>query len=142
MDFAISPKRRSPRISACRTINHDGWLMQWNYSQEFKRSNLSSFVSIISPDDKPGLWIDAPYHCYGGGPHRYRRIPRGLALHIYICCIRGWIHDRLSKLEHRIYCARVSLKVNLRYYSIEEVRRRRRTASEWKKFLNDLGQGL
>lgn len=136
-------KKRSTRISACPTIDKLGVLMQWHYTQagrdRFGGYTKCSFVSLITRPGMPGIWVDAPYHCYAY-KHTYRRLPSGLAARVYLCCARGWIGDRIYDLRGQYHRARVRLHLAAHRWSPAQIIARRRSRREWSNFLNDLGR--
>ena len=102
-------KSCSTRITAHKTVincatGQTGWLMQWHYTQrgvnKWGEYSSSHFRSIIKRDGESRLYLDSPYYCYAG-KHRYRKLPRRLAVRVAACVVRGYVHDKIYRMKER-----------------------------------------
>ena len=131
--------RTDRRRFATRLAQHrvpGGSLIQWPYSvrqrSKWGASILSSFVSLRTFDDRAGIYLDAPYYCYGG-PHQYRRLPSLLAGRVRLCVAWGQLHAA---------CRRVAGAVQAAFWRAAlapaEAIRRWRARRQWSRFLSEI----
>ena len=90
--------------NSCQDIPDDSLLMQiprcYTLQSPWGPCCTSGFKSLLRIK---GRWtLDNPYYCYGGGPHRHRRVPRMLSLKLDMIATRGDIGDKYQQTKNTI----------------------------------------
>jgi hypothetical protein len=128
-----SRPRRATAVDAHPTfLDPSVTLIQWHYNVDLVdslgyRSVLHSFRSIVTRPGQPGLWLDTPYYC-ASGPHRYRRLPRGLERRLRIAALRGRLiaaRTRLANCAAEVLNSASKCIVDLALSPLRAIQRRR-----------------